>query len=128
MYRIIAILLSNLILLQSLNIGLEDFSKIKVLIEHAQYHQEKYGDTFLEFLSEHYGDDENIEKNHKEHQDLPFKLGSQTCNHLPEIFTLNTQLFKANNTLVLEKEQNFYHKDLYSFFEKTSIFQPPKYA
>ena len=52
MMKFTAILLSNLILFQSLNIDLEFFPKIKVLLEHAQYHQDKYGDTFLEFLSE----------------------------------------------------------------------------
>jgi hypothetical protein len=58
MMKIIAIFLSNLVLLQSLHIDLKDINKINVLIEHAQFHQEKYGDSFIEFLYEHYIDQE----------------------------------------------------------------------
>lgn len=128
MYKTIAILLSNLILLQSLNIGLEDFSKIKVLVKHAQYHQETYGDSFIDFLVEHYGNDKYVAKNHKEHEKLPFKDSSKNCHHLTAPFTLSTQTFEIRNNLVLETQQNYFYKKLYSFLEKPSVFQPPKFA
>lgn len=65
--------MTSLILLQSLDIGLEDISKINVLLKHAQFHQEKYGDSFVDFLTEHYGSNEHVSDQHKEHKDLPFK-------------------------------------------------------
>mgnify|MGYP000374438095 CR=1 FL=1 len=124
----IAILLSNLILLQSFNIGLEDFSKIKVLLEHAQYHQETYGDSMLDFLVEHYGEKEYKTPSHKEHKDLPFKQDSLNHNHLPSVFTLNTLVFSLNKAVAIQVQKNYFYKESSSLFEKPSVFQPPKFA
>lgn len=123
---LIAILLSNLILLQSFNIGLEDFSKIKVLLEHAQYHQETYGDSMIDFLVEHYGDNENKTPNHKEHKDLPFKQDSLNHNHLPSVFTLNSSVLKLKQNIAIQVKKNYFYKESSSLFEKPSVFQPPK--
>ena len=129
MIKYIALILSNLILLQSLNVHLESFSKLDVLLEHAQYHQEKYNDGFFDFLIEHYVDNELANNgNHKDHKDLPFKHDSINHNHLPSDFTLNTQLYVLKKDIIVHNQQNYFHKEHYSFFEKTSIFQPPKYA
>ena len=71
MSKLIAFTYSFLILIQSFNINLEDFSKFSVLLKHAEFHKEKYGDTFFEFLSEHYGDSKvNHEDDHEEHPPL----------------------------------------------------------
>ena len=129
MMKITAILLSNLILFQSLNIDLDFFPKIKVLLEHAQYHQDKYGDTFLEFLSEHYGDKElSSNTEHKEHKDLPFKKSSKTCNHLISDFSFNIIVFKLKSKMVINTKPNYFYKDSFSLHEKHSIFQPPKHS
>lgn len=128
MYKIFAILLSNLILLQSLHIGLEDFSKAKVLINHIQYHQDTYGDNLLDFFAEHYGTKEHQGNNHKEHQRLPFKDSSTCFHHVISSHTINTQVFEIKNTIVLQRQQNYFCNSLYSFIEKTSVFQPPKNA
>lgn len=127
--KFIAILLTNLILLQSLNIDLESFSKLNVLLEHAQYHQEKYGDSFFEFLSEHYGNTDLLaKKNHKEHKDLPFKHSSHNCTHHLTDFSFHTPLFQLKSNIVLESKPNYTYKDSHSFFEKPTVFQPPKLA
>lgn len=129
MIKFIALILSNLILLQSLNVHLESFSKLNVLLEHAQYHQEKYDDNFFDFIIEHYGDNElSTKSNHKEHKDLPFKHDSINHNHLPSDFTLITQIHVLKKGIINPIQQNYFHKELLSFFEKTSVFQPPKYA
>lgn len=129
MMKFTAILLSNLILLQSLNIGLESFSKVKVLLEHAQYHQDKYGDTFLEFISEHYGEKELLSNNdHKEHKDLPFKKDSHTCNHFISDFNFSNTFFELKTQMVLNVRPNYFYTDSFSFHEKPSVFQPPKLA
>lgn len=123
------ILLSSLILLQSLNIDAESFSKISVLLEHAQYHQDKYGDNFSDFLSEHYGSKDLLaKKNHKEHKDLPFKQHTHNCTHHFTDFNFNNTVFEIKNTIVLESKPNYTYKDSYSFLEKPTVFQPPKHA
>lgn len=128
MMKFFSIIFSSLILVQSINISFEDFSKLNVLLEHAQFHQEKYGDSFFEFLAEHYGDEEYQPHNHKEHEELPFKHNPQTCTHLNIAFTINTVTFAIKNQPVLESTNNFFYKESHSVFEKYSIFQPPKLA
>lgn len=51
MMKIVAILISNLILIQSLNINLESFAKLNVLLEHAQFHQENTEIVCLSFFT-----------------------------------------------------------------------------
>ena len=127
MSKFLSILLANLILLQSLNVNLESFSKLNVLFEHAQYHQEKYGDTFFEFLTEHYVNDDYKVTKHKEHKDLPLKQDAQNLNQLPTDFTLNSLLFELKQNIAVQLQQNYFYKDSYSLFEKPSVFQPPKF-
>ncbi|WP_412986954.1 hypothetical protein [Pontimicrobium sp. IMCC45349] len=115
--------------MQSLNISLEDFSKISILIEHADFHQEKYGDTFLDFISEHYGSanfDHGTE--HEEHEELPFKHDHQTCHHNSPTFTITTLTFEIKQQKLIESSSNFFYKEPHSLFEKPSVFQPPKQA
>lgn len=129
MMKFFSIVLSSLILVQSLNISIEDISKLDVLLEHAEYHQKNYDDSFLEFLCEHYGNQiaEDTSNNHKEHKDLPFKHDSNTCNNLNWTIVLNSSFIEIKNTTVLESStSNFFYKESTSVFEKQSIFQPPK--
>ncbi len=128
MLKLTSILLAHLILFQSLNVTLESFSKLTVMLEHAKFHQEKYGDTFFEFLSEHYGGNEFKVTKHKEHKDLPFKQDSQNHNHLPSVFTLNTPVFELKTNIAIQAQQNYCYKESHSLFEKPSVFQPPKFA
>jgi len=68
MSKLLAVTYSFLILIQSFNINLEDISKFSALLEHASFHKEMYGDTFLDFLAEHYGEAKDKHENsHKEH-------------------------------------------------------------
>lgn len=129
MSKILAFTYSFLILIQSFNINLEDFSKISALVEHAQFHKEKYGDTFFEFLAEHYGDDRHDhENNHQEHKDLPFNDGNHMCSHINNSFLNVANTFDFKSQEPVEIPVNFYYKDMFTSFEKTSVFQPPKHA
>lgn len=129
MQKGIAILFSLLILFQSLNISMEDFSKFHVLLEHAQYHQETYGDSFFEFVIEHYADLEDQDTiEHEEHEDLPFKHGQQSCSHLNSVFVLSHFSFTIQQNEYNEVPLNFFYSESHSLFEKSSIFQPPKLA
>jgi hypothetical protein len=121
---------SFLILIQSFNINLEDLSKIQVLIEHAEYHQETYGDSFIQFLTEHYGNEVSTHpKDHKEHQDLPFKDGHHMLSHTNTAFIRNIAFeYKLDIIEYIQIPFNFFYIDSLSSFEKPSVFQPPKCA
>ena len=129
MQKLFAIVFSFLILFQSVNISAEDISKISVLLEHAEYHQETYGDTFFEFLTEHYGDTKIAHgSDHEEHEDLPFKHHHKSCSHNSFAFTFETLKFNLNYEPFIEIPINFFYKESTSLFEKPSVFQPPKLA
>ena len=129
MAKLFSILFSSIILLQSFNISIEDFSKLSILMEHADLHQEIYGDTFFDFISEHYGFG-NIQHggNHDEHDELPFKHNHQTCHHAPVTFTINITNIDLKSGIFIETPFNYFYKESHSLFEKPSVFQPPKSA
>lgn len=128
MHKLVAIIYSVLILIQSFNFGFEDFSKLSALLAHAEYHQETYGDSFFDFISEHYGDAKfQHENEHKEHEDLPFKH-HQSCAHTTLSFTLPDVNFTLKYQTFIEIPCNFFYKESISLFEKPSVFQPPKFA
>lgn len=129
MSKLIAFTYSFLILIQSFNINLEDFSKFSVLLKHAEFHKEKYGDTFFEFLAEHYGDSKvNHEDDHEEHKDLPFKDAQHMLTHTNTSFISITNNFDFQYQEFIEIPFNFHYEDTFTNFEKSSIFQPPKHA
>ncbi len=127
MTKLFSIIFANLILFQSFNIGFDDFSKLNTLLEHASFHQENYGDSFLEFISEHYGEEfKNHSNVHKEHEDLPFKHDQQSCQHIPTIFMLNSTAIELNEYVFVDALKTFSYKESYSIYEKPSVFQPPR--
>lgn len=129
MSRLIAILYASLVLFQSLNISFEDVSKLSALMEHAAYHQEIYGDSFFDFLAEHYGDAAvNHESDHSEHDDLPFKHDHKTCCHVNISFTLQNFDFVRSYTSFVEVPLNFFYKESVTSLVKPSVFQPPRFA
>lgn len=129
MLRPIAIFYALLILLQSLNISFEDVSKFSALFEHAAFHQETYGDSFLDFIAEHYGmASADYKIDHSEHKDLPFKHDHKTCCHVNTSFILHHFDFVASYPSFIEIPFNFFYEESTSLFEKPSVFQPPKQA
>ena len=127
MSKLLAIFYATLILFQSLNTSFEDVSKLSALFEHASFHQETYGDSFFDFLSEHYGEASvQHEYQHSDHDDLPFKHNHQSCVHANLTFTLQATNFTLDYPPFIEIPCNFHYKESTSLFEKPSIFQPPK--
>ena len=130
MNKLVVIFYSFLILIQSFNVNIEDLSKFSALLEHANYHQETYGDNFFEFLSEHYGEEmASHENEHDEHQDLPFKDKHHMFTHINTVFTLfpkTTHSIYYN--IFKESSLNYFYKEPFSLFEKPCVFQPPKLA
>ncbi|WP_026754170.1 hypothetical protein [Sediminibacter sp. Hel_I_10] len=129
MQKAFAIAFSLLVLVQSLKIGVEDISNLNVLLNHAEFHQNMYGDSFFQFLAEHYGDAvDNHPSDHKDHENLPFKHHHQTCVHSSIAFTFETSSFDLDQQLFIDIPFNFFYEESSSLFEKLSVFQPPKMA
>ncbi|WP_458628532.1 hypothetical protein [Winogradskyella sp. PC D3.3] len=129
MSKLVAFTYSLMILVQSFNIGIEDLSKFSVLLDHAEFHKEMYGDTFFQFLAEHYGNvKDNHQDDHKEHKDLPFKDAHHLCSHTSIHFIDFTVVFDFTQHDFTEIPFNFYYTEPHTNFEKTSVFQPPKFA
>jgi hypothetical protein len=127
--KTIAIILTNLVLLQSLHIDFKDISNTSVLLNHAKLHQEKYGDSFVDFIYEHYIEREiPADKQHQEHQDLPFKQGVSHFNHLVPALELNSHQFELKTPKKSFSKPCFFYEESESNFEKPGIFQPPKYS
>ncbi|AJR02687.1 hypothetical protein [Siansivirga zeaxanthinifaciens] len=130
MSKIIVVLYSFLILTQSFNINIEDISKFNALMEHAKYHKEVYGDSFFNFLSEHYGNQMvQHENEHTGHENLPFKDPHHMLCHINTAFILAPYIsYSLNTSIVKEIPLNFLYKEPVSLHEKLSVFQPPKLA
>ncbi|MDY0780975.1 hypothetical protein [Tenacibaculum sp. IB213877] len=129
MGKLASISLSILILFQSFNIHLEDITSVQVLVEHAQFHKKMYGDSFFEFLADHYGKNMNEHKNdHKEHKDLPFKSDYQNHFHHNIAFTLNHASFAIKPSIYQEVIRNFLYRDSNSTHNIPPIFHPPAVA
>jgi hypothetical protein len=128
MSKLIVITYSFLILVQSVNINIEDLSKLNALLEHAKYHKEIYGDNFITFLSEHYGTEmASHENKHSDHENLPFKGDHHVLCHINTSFLLSPHVvYTVNYQDFTEKPVNFFYKEPFSSFEKPSVFQPPK--
>ncbi|WP_299337860.1 hypothetical protein [uncultured Psychroserpens sp.] len=132
MSKLVAILLSSLVLVQSLRIDYDDIAQLDELIEHAQFHQAEYGDNFLVFISKHYGElkDEHSQNHQEEktdHEQLPF----QCQDHMVVITAFVIQAH-SSELEVIElfemKDSNFYYRSSLSTLHKKGLFQPPIYA
>lgn len=129
MSKLVVIIYSLLILAQSFHINIEDISKFNAFLKHCKYHKDVYGDTFLDFLSEHYGNQMmSHESKHSDHKDLPFKDDHILCHTNPP-FIFSSQLISiANPPEFIENSDVFSYKDSFSSFEKPYVFQPPRVA
>ncbi|MBT8303755.1 MAG: hypothetical protein KJP09_04730 [Bacteroidia bacterium] len=131
MSKLSAILLSSLILIQSINLSFDDALQLDELIEHAQFHKQEYGDNFIVFLSKHYGElkaehSEKHQEEQKDHEQLPFQCQS----HITlTAFVIQDSVFESDTLESTEApEANFYYQSSFSSLHKKGILQPPKQA
>ena len=115
-----------------MNIHIEDILNIKIFFEHAQIHKEKYGDSFMAFLSKHYGElKEAHKKEHQEeeknHHHTPINHNCSTQLNVDIVFD-DYQIKIPKISESIKAKPNFYYQDLFSTFEKQKIFQPPRLA
>lgn len=132
MSQLYSILLSIIILTQSMGISINDMVQIDEFIEHAQFHSEEHGDNFLDFVSKHYGslkaDHEKLHQDEQEdHEELPFQHHS----HLSSIsiFILNAEKGYVHLPDLVEfEDHNFYYQEPFSTLHSQGLIQPPRHA
>lgn len=121
--------ISFLILLQST--GLEkDLVQISDLIEHAQYHKEKFNDSFFTFISKHYGgQSKEHKKQHQEekeqHHKLPFH-GEHSHGASLVFVMIPSMFFTSENSIDFFKKDNFYYQRIYESLKTPNIYKPPR--
>ncbi|MDP2542906.1 MULTISPECIES: hypothetical protein [Tenacibaculum] len=129
--RTSSIILSIVMLFQSLNITCNNILNLDKLIEHAQFHKEAYSDGFITFLSKHYGElkvthSEKHQEEKEEHEKLPFQFDY----HLVDFHTItfeNTEVSLPSTLAFIERKQIFYHQNFYNSPDALGVFQPPRY-
>lgn len=130
MNKLFSILLSSIILLQSLGVRYTDIEQLDELIEHAQFHSEQYGDGLLVFLSKHYGElkaehqrDHQEEKN--DHEKLPFNHFSTSSSVADMV--INPFKTELNHfEIVAFNVSFFYYQEPISSLHAEGILQPPR--
>lgn len=129
MRGIISILLSSLLLLQNVNIGASEVLRVGNLLEHAQLHSEKYGDSVLSFLTKHYGASKKVHlTSHEGHENLPFNHNSLTKSTL-SVFIFNPlQALELPLLSPTTPSLNFFYGNSYSSYVNLDYFQPPRKA
>jgi len=132
MIKFFSLVTSCLILIQSLNINFNDIVQLDELIEHSKFHSEAYGDNFFLFIAKHYGElKQEHSKEHQEekkkHEQLPFN--HQSCAHSSiDFVSIIYDIPLLKSLPITTNSSNFYYQELYSLFEKSSVFEPPKLA
>lgn len=132
MSKLFSILLSFIILFQSIGISANDIIQIDEFIEHAQFHNDQYGDNVIIFISKHYGElkadhDKEHEEEREEHDQLPFN--NANCSHISYMIVLVLNSFKKelNEPALSERtEANFFYQEPTSSLHKLGLFQPPR--
>lgn len=125
---LVSIILSFFLLFQTLQFQPKDIWAIGELVEHAQMHSEKYGDTVSEFLTKHYGSQKKAHYgHHSEHDELPFNKHSHSTG--VHVYVLNHQIMPVlHSPIVAVSGADFYYSAVYSSLELKEVFQPPKTA
>ncbi len=130
MSKSIALILSMLLFFQSFGITVGDIVQIDELMEHAQFHNEHYGDNLFVFISKHYGElKAEHNKDHQEerddHEQLPFQQQSQ-LNSLQVLTCLNSAIGIACMDFTENKTHTFFYIEPSSKLFAEGLFEPPR--
>lgn len=111
---------------QSMAISVSNFLNIPDLIDHYQFHQTEYDNSFIEFFDLHYGSQkESHAEDHKEHDNLPFQHSQYSTTNF---FFQSAKTFKIELISTVKKiNHNFNYFRDFKFLNVTYILQPPKY-
>jgi len=124
--------MSGLIFIQSFNISLTDFSKLQIMIDHLDYHQDNFDESFGDFVAIHYGSDKILHdddhEHDNEHEKLPFKNDNHITQHISTDFIFTNTNINFDIYSGIEIPFNFHYKESLSQYEKSRILQPPRLA
>lgn len=131
MTRLTSILLSSLMLLQSFNFAVSDLIQLDELLEHATYHRQQFGDSFLTFLSKHYGDQqERHQQDHREeqpdHEQLPFQQIPQHISGHSQFYMPGRLHWESLQDNGETQSHNFFYLSGSPVVHTDGIFQPPR--
>lgn len=132
MKLLFSISFSLAILIQSFGIGFSDIAQIDEFIEHAQFHNEQYGDNLLVFISKHYGElkaahNKERQEEKDDHAQLPFQHQTHISSITP--FVLNAKKLELNTIKFSElKILNSYYQTPTSSSHSKELFQPPRHS
>ncbi len=130
--KIFSVILSYVFLFQSVGLKINDLVQLDEFIEHAQFHNEEYGDNIFVFISKHYG--ELKEDHHKEHQEekteheqLPFQSNMYICSIAVLSLVTPHKLDLRSPVFLNFKSDNFFYQESSSSFYSQGLFQPPRF-
>ena len=128
--KLSSFLLAFLLLFQGTYWNMDDVSRMGRLIEHAKFHADTYGDSFIVFLSKHYGELQEEHNNQhqeerSEHEGLPFQ--NHSCVLVVADLTFLTADYSMSNAVANSNTpQNFHYQENYASLSSFDIFQPPR--
>ncbi len=131
MQKVLVTYLASFILLQGVFVHTNILFEINEVLEDYQLHTTKYGDSTYTFLSKHFGDlKESHKKQHQEdHKQHKHPVQDQMANSIRADYTLQQYRYKFKSVIEIANNlANFHYIDLFSTFEKPTIFQPPRFA
>ena len=132
MLKISAIILSSVILIQSITFSSTAIVEIADFVEHYNFHKQTQDDSLVEFFSKHYGElkaqhSQDHPTEHNDHQKLPLhNLGSSSI--------LFAGLFDSSfeNSLEFDFSSSYLNNFRYtcgvSSFNPLDLLQPPRIA
>ncbi len=132
MIKLFSIVFSTLFFIQSANIHFDDVLQFREFIEHANLHKDKYGDSFMVYVSKHYGElkeshKEQHQEEEKDHKHTPIHHDCAAQTQIDVLFSAFSFSFKTTKFIESSKT-TFYYQDKFSTFEKQKIFQPPQFS
>ena len=128
--KIPSVILSFIILFQSINFDLCDFNKLHNFVVDVNCHLES-GESFTEFIADHYSNFSNSHE-HKgelhedeEHGELPFK--HQHVEHqIQLVYVFFSTEFESYNDDFVNRTNNFSYEEPSSKLFINNFFQPPR--
>jgi hypothetical protein len=128
--KISSLILSFIILFQSLSFEIMDINKFSNFISDMNCHIQE-GESFAEFISDHYKDNSDphehkgILHEHDDHGELPFKH-QHLDNHIQLVFVFFPNDFQTNFEERIASNKNFNYREPLSNLFSDSLFQPPR--
>lgn len=118
---------------QSVHLNVNTLVSIDDFVSHMQLHQEAYGDTFIVFLSKHYGELRALHSKQQDHEQsdherLPFNHCHQGHYAAPVVLLTAQEELVHVVSLTEIKEAHFRYTPPCSSAHLSGILQPPRYS